>query len=342
MTPPPLLYCLFLTLGLAIACTPQTAEQNEGSKRVQFNGLAQSTTYSIIYYDSLNRNFQVEIETLFKNFNLTASLWDTSSIINQINNNESDQADSLFIDIFNKSVEVANLTDGAFDFTIGPLVALYGFGNKEAQNRIITNKDIEELLPCIGYHKVRVEKGKIIKENPCIQLDFNAIAKGYSVDLIASFLREKGIENYLIEVGGEISAKGKKDSSEPWIIGIEKPSKEIDDQAIIYKKIEFTNKSLATSGNYRKFYKVEDVKYVHTIDPRTGKSIQSNLLSATIIADACWEADGIATACMVMGLEKAKEFILNHPSYQALFIYIDENENLQTWTCKEFEKILVN
>ena len=307
----------------------------------EFTGYAQGTTYSIVFenpgkYNA--RELKSEVEKILVNFDKSLSLYIDSSVISKLNRNEEVIPDNYFIEAFEKSVKVSEMTDGAFDITVGPLVEAWGFGPDARKNFSESKRD--SLLELVGIEKVRIENGKLIKDDPRIILDFNAIAQGYSVDIISNYFNSIGIKSYLVEIGGEVRVKGDKGGS-LWRIGIDKPS---DDnmfpgnelQAIIRLK----DKSLATSGNYRKFYVENGIKYSHTIDPRTGYPSRNQLLSVTIIADSCSTADGIATACMVMGKDKTIEFLGFHPEYDAFIVFSDDSGNFLTWTTENLKNFI--
>ncbi len=326
---------LFLALiTLFISCN-----QKKNLNLVKFNGEAQGTYYAITYYDENSTNYQVQIDSILDAFDMCVSLWEPNSLICNINRNDSTIAlDSIFTDIFNKSMKISEETEGAFDVTVGQLVNAWGFGY-ESRTKLNQTK-IDSLLKFIGYKTVKIIDGKISKENSNTKIDFNAIAQGYSSDVIAKFLESKGINNYLIDIGGEVIGKGNKQDNSSWIVGIEKPSKESNDERVLEAKVKLNNKALATSGSYRKYYEENGIRYSHTIDPKTGYPVKHTLLSASVLADKCWEADAYATAFMVMGLEKSKEFLLKNKNIEAYFIYSDENGNLKTFTSNGLKELL--
>lgn len=298
-----------------------------------FNGFAQGTTYSIVYENNKkipNDEMKLKVEKILRDFDMSLSLYKDSSILSRINRNEDVIADSYFTEAFNLSVKISEMTGGAFDITVGPLVSAWGFGPDSHKNFSEAKRD--SLMKLVGIDKVSMSNGHVIKKDPAIKLDFNAIAQGYSVDVVCKFFDELGFKNYLVEIGGEVRGKGTKAGAK-WRIGIDKPvdnnfSPGEDLEAVI----RISDEALATSGNYRKFYVENGVKYSHTIDPHTGYPAKNNLLSATIIASDCGTADGIATACMVMGKDSAIEFIQSKPEFKAFFVYSDEKGNYQTWT----------
>jgi thiamine biosynthesis lipoprotein len=246
--------------------------------------------------------------------------------------------DRYFTEAYLLSADISDLTGGAFDITIGPLVKAWGFGPDDYRN--FSESKLDSLLNLVGMGKISLENGRLVKTNPSISLDFNAIAQGYSVDVVAEFLDSKGIKSYLVEIGGEVKAKGDKNGV-LWRIGIDRPEDNNNMpgnnlQAIISIK----DRSLATSGNYRKFYVENGVKYSHTIDPVTGYPARNTLLSATILAEDCATADGLATACMVMGKDRTMEFLGEHPGYDAFLVYSDESGNFMTWSTENLKKFI--
>ena len=246
-----------------------------------------------------------------------------NSILSKVNRNEEAVLDQYFKNNFNASKQIAKETGGYFDCTLGPLIEAWGFGFR---TRIpLTQEKVDSLKSFIGFEKASIVNDRLIKEDPRMELSFNAIAQGYSVDLLAAFLETKGITNYLIDVGGEIIAKGSKPGNSKWRVGIQRPTE--DDQGAIEAQVivELENKAFVTSGSYRKYYEKEGVRYSHMIDPHTGYPVTHTLLSATVLAENCMLADGYATAFMVMGLEKSLKFLKNRPDLEAYFIYSDES-----------------
>jgi len=311
---------------------------NNKKNVIKIEGNAQGTTYHITYIIEGDINYQTAIDSLLKNIDYSMSTWLPNSLISRINNNDKTVlADQYFIDVFNKSLEVSQKTDGLFDVTVGPIVNSWGFGFSKKET--INKNSIDSLLHFVGYKMVRLEGHKIIKEKPQIQLDFNAIAQGYSVDVLANYLESKGINNYLVELGGELKAKGKKDADENWKVGIDKPNEKELPERKLQAIINLNNKALATSGNYRKFYVEGGQKFAHIINPKTGYPAKQNLLSTTVIADDCITADAYATAFMVMGLEQSKAFLEKNKELklEVYFIY-DDRGIWKTYTSKNLKK----
>jgi thiamine biosynthesis lipoprotein len=306
-----------------------------------FSGFIQGTTYSIVFENNGKLNsedLKSEVERVLHDFDMSLSLYVDSSIISKVNRNEDIALDYYFTEAFKISSEISEMTEGAFDITVGPLVKAWGFGPDERKDFSESKRD--SLLKLVGMNKVNIVNKRLIKTDPGVILDFNAIAQGYSVDVVSTYFDGKGIKSYLIEIGGEVRVKGDKQGS-LWRIGIDKPEENNNQpgtelQAVISMK----DRSLATSGNYRKFYVENGTKYSHTIDPRTGYPARNQLLSATILADDCATADGIATACMVLGREKAVEFLGSHPELDAFFVFSDDSGNFRTWSTGNLGKFI--
>jgi len=323
---------LLLTL---LSCNQQPAEL----RKFQFGGEAQGTYYTVTYFAPKALVNQSQIDSLLDDFDRSASIWVEGSIISRINNNDPEvMPDTHFIDVFLQAKRVSEETNGAFDITIGPLVNAWGFGFK---NKIDVDQHVvDSLLPLVNFNAVNMVNGKIVKNNPGIHIDYNAIAQGYSVDLTGGFLHQNGIDNYLVDIGGEVLARGNKPDGKQWIVGIEKPSEGMNSERILNATLEMKNKAIATSGNYRKFYEVDGVRYSHTIDPKTGYPVKHSMLSATVMADSASIADAYATAFMVMGLEKAKNFLDLHPEMEAYFIYSGKNGKLETFATKGMRSMI--
>jgi thiamine biosynthesis lipoprotein len=295
-------------------------------------GMAQGSTYSIVYENPVKFKPEVlrkSVEKFFHDFDMSLSVYNDSSVISKVNRNEVVIVDSFFTEVFYKSREISIMTDGAFDITVGPLVKAWGFGPDGHKN--FDASKLDSLLKLIGFEKVTLKNGRLIKSDPGISLDVNAIAQGYSADVLCRYFERLGMKNFLIEIGGEIRAKGDK-GGDYWKIGIDKPEdNNMSPGNNLQAIIKIRNKSMATSGNYRKFYIENGIKYSHEIDPKTGYPARNTLLSATIIADDCAMADGIATACMVMGKDKSIEFLDKNGKLEAYLVYSDKEGNFKTW-----------
>ena len=309
-------------------------------KEYTFNrGFTQGTTYAITYQSVKGTDYHEEIKQLLEDFDFSLSTYNDSSVISKINRNESNHADEHFTYVYHLSKEIAARTDTAFDITIGPLVNAFGFGPDGAI--AIDSAVVDSILDFTGYDKFTLQDGSIQKLDPRVKVDMNAIAQGYSVDLVAGLLEDKGIKNYLVEIGGEVRARGLNPKGKTWRIGIDKPMEGNNNpgqnlQAIIQLK----DKALATSGNYRKFYEKDGVKYAHIIDPQTGYPALRRMLSATVITDKCIEADALATSFMVMGLEKTKKFLEENTGIQAYLIYSDKEGNYQVYSTEKIKGMI--
>lgn len=300
------------------------------------NGLIFGTVYKVTYqYDD---NLKEEIEAALKHFDGSLSPFNDTATITRVNHNEDFVPDTFFINVFRRSMEISKETDGAFDITVAPLANAWGFGFKKGT--FPDSAMIDSLQEITGYTKVKLSaEGKVIKQDPRIMLSCSAIAKGYAVDVVAQLLEQKGIRNFMVDIGGEIVVRGENPKKELWRIGINKP---VDDSLSVNQELQtvlnITNIGMATSGNYRNYYYKDGKKYAHTIDPRTGYPVQHNILSATVIARDCMSADAYATAFMVMGLEEAELFANAHPDIDACFIYSDKDGKLQTFLTNGMEK----
>ena len=316
------------------ACKNEAVQQ-----KIQFQGEAQGTYYAITYFATDTLVTQNQIDSLLDDFDQSASLWVENSLLSRINNNDpAAMPDKHLIELFNQSRIISEATDGAFDITVGPLVKVWGFWFKEPIK--VNQQIVDSLLPLIDYKGISIENGRIIKSNPEMMFDFNAIAQGYSVDLTGEFLEAKGIRSYLVDIGGEVLGRGKKPDGNSWVVGIEKPSKDADSERQLKATISLRNRAVCTSGNYRKYYEIDGVRYSHAINPKTGYPAKNTLLSASVVADNAATADGYGTAFMVMGFEKAKEFIETHTELEAYFIYSDADGSLKTWMSKGLETIV--
>jgi len=309
------------------------------SSPIKIEGNAQGTTYHITYFDAKNRNFQPEIEKILKNFDLSVSTYVPNSIISRINSNDKNViVDKYFKVCFKKAKEVWKNTNGAFDPTVYPLVNTYGFGPGTKQK--LEKSKIDSILNFVGFQLIELKGNHVIKKDPRVALDFNAFAQGYSVDVVSDFLNSKGIAAYIVEIGGEVYAKGRNSDGSNWKIGIEKPIDNKESVNPIKAIAKLENMAIATSGNYRRFIIEDGVKYAHHIDPKTGYPTKNNLLSVSIFAKKCIISDAYATGVLVLGLEKAKVFLMKHPELQAYLIYSDDSGNYQVYKTPNMKAII--
>jgi len=328
--------CLLVLTIFLIAC-------DGGSGRGEYYtiaGFTQGTTYQIQYQHPTETDFQGSIDSLLKSFDSSLSSYDNSSIISSINRNEPGVlTDSMFRTVFRESRRVYQVSGGAFDITLAPLINAWGFG--PGQQLDVDSVMVDSLLQFVGMEKVSLVGDQVYKTDPHVTLNVNAIAQGYAVDVVSSFLEDLGCKNYMVEIGGEIRTRGLNSKGNFWRIGVDRP--EIGNMIPgkqLQVVISMHNRSLATSGNYRKFYEKEGVMITHSIDPATGYPKASNLLSVSILTEKCMTADAYATACMVMGLEKAKVFIENQKGVDAYLIYGDEFGNYQVWHTDAMKKYI--
>ena len=299
-------------------------------------GEAQGTTYHITYYDSINRDYSEEIEAILEAFDQSVSTYISSSIISKVNANDTTVLlDETFVMCFNRAKEIWKLTNGAFDPTVFPLVNAWGFGPQK--KAAIEQQKLDSILHFVGFEKIQLLNGKIVKDDPRVSLDFNAFAQGYSVDVVAKFLQTKKSIHYIVEIGGELRANGLMDANREWLIGIEKPTYNATANNPIFQVIAVQNEAVATSGNYRKYIEKAGEKLAHHIDPKTGAPTKNNLLSITLITNDCISADATATGLLVLGLKKSKRFLKDHDNYQAMLIYSTRKGGFKTFVTKGFE-----
>ena len=301
-------FLLFFTV-LLVACSPKKEMQT-----INFEGFVFGTTYHITLQTDLEFDYQKSIDSLFFLVNKSTSTYIPTSDISKINSGDSTIiVDEIFKEVFEKSKQIFEETDGYFDPTVGNLVNAWGFGPKERKKEI-ADEEVEKMMQFVGLDKVQLKDGKIQKGFKETFLDFNSIAKGFGIDVIGRFLESKNVKNYLIEIGGEIRAKGKNKEGNFWKVAIEKPN--TDGTQSFQSAIQLENESMATSGNYRKFRITKDgKKYVHTVNPKTGFATESDLLSVSVISNSdCADVDAYATAFMAMGFEKTIAFLKRNNS----------------------------
>lgn len=327
------LFLILLIIGTAYAIR---SRQDAAPFRKNEGGVF-GTFYHIAYrYGS---DLQNEIEAELQKVDASLSPFNKTSVITRINNNEDVVPDSMFLHVFNIAKEISTNTNGAFDITVAPLVNAWGFGFKNEAG--VTPELIDSLRRFVGFDKISLKDGKVVKQDPRTILDCSAIAKGYGCDAIARLLDRKGIKDYMIEIGGEIVAKGMNPENRKWRVGINKPvedSLSMDNE--IETILELTDIGMATSGNYRNFYYKDGKKYAHTINPHSGYPVQHSILSSTVLAGNCATADAYATAFMVMGLEEAKKVLAAHPEIQAYFIYADKDGNNRTFMTQGIKNLI--
>jgi FAD:protein FMN transferase len=308
------------------------------SGKITLAGKTMGTTYNIVYLDESNRDFQTSIDSLLVVFNQSLSTYIPDSELSKFN-----LADTLdfnlpyFLPVLKASKTVFEKTDGAFDPTVGPLVNLWGFGPSGPQLKDST--DIYALRKLVGFEKIEFDQKQLRKKIPGIYLDFSAIAKGYGVDVVGEFLQKKGVRNFLVDIGGELVARGVNDQGELWKVGVNRPLETANASDII-SIIALQDRGMATSGNYRNYYVRDSVKISHTINPATGYPVTHNLLSATVLAKDCMTADAYATALMVMGTDKAIALDSALNEIEIFLVYSDSKGGFKTYASHSLKPYL--
>lgn len=327
-----LVLLLFLIIG-----TVYIVRQQRVTPYQHDTGFVFGTVYNVTY--QCDRSLKDGIEAELRKVDNSLSTFNSGSVISKINHNEPVEVDKMFRDVFTLAMQVSKETDGAFDITVAPLVNLWGFGFKN--DTMPTKHKVDSLLRFVGYEKVSLAGKTVRKQDKRMMLDCSAIAKGYGSDVVAAYLDGRGIDNYMVEIGGEVVVRGVNEKRVPWRIGVTKPTDDpLQDGKELQTVLNITNKAMATSGNYRNFYYRNGRKYAHTIDPKTGFPVQHSMLSATVVADNCATADAYATSFMVLGVEKSKAVLDRHPELSAYFIYADRHGRNATWHSPKLKRKL--
>ncbi len=329
---------IFLSVLILATILILFKSQKEASAYQSIDGLIFGTVYHITYQST--EELKPSIDEILQKFNHSLSPFDSTSVISKVNRNEETVLDNYFTTVFNRSLEISGLTNGAFDITVSPFINVWGFGFKEEE--LPDSAVIDSLMHFVGYQKIKIEDNQIKKEDERMTINASAIAKGYAVDVIADFLNQKEIDNYMIEIGGEIVAKGVNAKKEKWRIGINKPNEDsLSTNTGLQIILELENKAVATSGNYRNYYYRDGIRYAHTIDPRTGYPVQHEIMSATIVATDCMTADALATSCMVLGLDKSKELLNSLDEVDGFLIYMDKDGEVREFSTQGMDKHIV-
>ena len=323
-----LAFLAFLVVGTVLVIRQQRSAPYQHD-----TGFVFGTVYNITYQSQ--RNLKEEIERELKRVDAEFSMFNDTSTVSRINRGEAPALSPMFTEVLALAMDVSRQTDGAFDVTVAPLVNAWGFGFKHEQTP--TPRQVDSLRQLVGYQKLSLqpsaERPRSVRLGvPGMTLDFSAIAKGYGVTAVGRLLRRHDVRNYMVEIGGEVSARGVSPRRVAWKIGVTKPT---DDSLGVGQELQavlgVTDVDMATSGNYRNFYYKGGRKYAHTIDPKTGYPVQHSLLSATVLAGSCVLADAYATAFMVMGLDKAKALLQRHPELAAYLVYADSRGENAVW-----------
>lgn len=331
---------LFFVICVWIGCDTRTA--NETNNYHYLEGLAQGTTFHITYKDSLNRSFDNEIDSILTLIDQSLSIYIDTSVISLFNLADSvHDINEHLLNVFLRAREIHKETKGYFDPTIKPMTDYWGFGSYKENSQAVDSSHVDSLMQFIGMNQFKIVSGDqentytLSKSKKGAQLDFNGIAQGYTVDIIAEFLNSNEIYNYLVEIGGEVRVLGRNKQGKEWKIGIDKPVSDKQGTRELQALISFNNKSIATSGNYRKQKVRNGMKYSHTISAKTGYPIQHHILSATVVASDCITADAFATAFMAMGHEKAITYLEKEGcTIDGYLIYQDSDGKIVTYRSK--------
>ena len=314
---------------------------HRNAEPVRLYGEAQGTYYSVQYYDPQQRNLQPAVDSLLADFDRSASLWVDHSLLRRLNANLTDSLDDILYPLLTNSIFIENYTGGAFNCRVGRIVQAWGFSFRERSEPDSTT--LEAMLQA-AHASFTVNCHRLTEKDPDTEFDFNAIAQGYAVDLLAHMLDSLGIEDYLIDVGGEVTARGCKANGSPWRVGIEQPAADSSSAPVVQTAIRLHDCSVVTSGSYRKYYERDGVRYSHTIDPSTCRPVQHSLLSVSVVEQDCWLADAMATAYMVMGLDSARAFIAAHqgqPGTDAVLFLYDDHGTLSSYATPAFEQLII-
>lgn len=340
------IYSLILLLMVVLVYTwrkgddekPAEATTQITSGKITFNGQTMGTTYNVTYLDLESRDFQSGVDSLLLRFNESLSTYIPDSEISRFNTTDTlVYALPFMLPILEKSKEIFDKTEGAFDPTVGPLVNIWGFG--PGGPSLKDSVDIARMVRSVGFEKIQFDEAQVTKADSMIYLDFSAIAKGYGADEIARFLEDRGVVNYLVEIGGDLVAKGVNDKGELWKLGVNRPDEEAT-ASDIYSIIAVQDKGMATSGNYRNFYVQDSIMISHTISPETGYPVRHGLLSATVLGPDCMTADAYATAIMVMGTEKAIALDSALEEIEVFLIYSDNQGGYKSYVSESLKPYL--
>ena len=324
-------YIFFAFLAFLFSC--QSLEVN--TILVQNTGQTQGTFYHIQYMSENGESYKNQIDSLLLEIDSSLSNYVDFSIISRANRGEKVKVDQMFLNVFYAADKVFLESEGLFDCSIAPLTNYWGFGPDNDVLKV-DSVEVAKKLKLVDYSKLEIINDSLTLPTG-MQLDYNSIAQGYSVDVVADYLSSKGIVDYLVEIGGELTAKGVNSDSDFWWIGIDKPSEETDYNSRYQIILPLENSSLATSGNYRKYKEIDGIKYSHTISTETGYFAKNRMLSVTVIHPSCMLSDAYATAFMCMGIKQSKEFARDNPDLKLYFVYSDKNGNWETFSTKNLE-----
>jgi thiamine biosynthesis lipoprotein len=315
----------------------QNSVASQSIPMISVTGKAQGTTYQIKYFDTQQRNFKIQIDSILKDFDKSLSLYQDDSELSLFNRSHAIKFTTpYFYPVLVKSKEVYEATDGIFDPTILPLTEAYGFGaNNKNQKK---NIDMDSVLKLIGFDQIEFDSISVQKSKENVRLDFNGIAQGYSVDVISRFLEQQNIHRYMVEIGGEIACKGTKNDGKLWVTGIDNPL----NPGSLYATVTLSDRAMTTAGNYRNYTKKDGQVFNHLINPKTGSMQQTSLLSVTVFAKDAISADAYDTAFFVMGFEATKAFVKKHSDLEVYMIYNDANGNLKSYASDGIKDFIKN
>lgn len=321
-------------LALLIIGTVMIVSRQRNTAYQHANGFIFGTVYNITYQHDSDLHSLIRDE--LQKVDASLSPFNKTSVISAVNRNEDVVTDDMFAEVFDRAMTISRETDGAFDITVAPLVNLWGFGFRNDVPP--TDRAVDSLRRLTGFDKVRMADRRVVKSDPRVMLDCSAIAKGYGCDVVARLLRRRGVENFMVEIGGEVVVSGVSSKRVPWRIGVNKPTEDsLSTANELQATLSITDRAMATSGNYRNYYYKDGRRYAHTIDPCTGRPVQHSLLSATVLAADCATADAYATAFMVMGMERARKVLERHKELMAYFIYSDDRGDFAVWASPSLE-----
>lgn len=308
---------------------------------VSVDGVMLGTTLHVVadVRDVSPQELYAAVMELDREAKASMSIYDGTSLLSRLNRNETDSVDRHIAFNLRLADSIGSLSDGRYDVTVKPLVEAWGFAGKERTE----HPNVDSILEFVGREKVRVENGRLVKDDPRVQLDFNSIAKGYTVDLLAALVEKYGAENYIVDIGGEVRCRGVNRQGNPWRIGIETPfDGNMSNGEYLQKRVRLHGGGLATSGNYRRFYlDKEGNKVAHTIDPRTGRSAVSRLLSVTVVAPTCAEADALGTMFLAMGADDALAAAAAMPGVKVYFILADGSDGYEEYVSPAMEALIM-
>lgn len=333
-----IIYSLVLLTSLAVVwwVRDRHAASSENSPYISMRGQTMGTTYNVKYRDDQRRSFKPGVDSLLEVFNQSVNHYLPDSEISRFNQQDTlDFELPYFYPVLERSGEIVEATGGAFDPTVAPLVNAWGFGPEDGQ--LPDSAAIDSLLQLVGFEKIKYTPEYVTRTSPGATLNFSAIAKGYGVDVVGEYLQSRGIENYMVEIGGEVRCRGVNDKGDRWRIGIDNP----DQAGKMSVAVALDDQAIATSGDYRNFYVRDGKKYAHTINPATGYQVDHSVLSVSVIARDCMTADGFATAFMVLGLEGSREVLAQHPDLKAYIIY-DDSGTIKTFLTEGLENDIIN